>query len=86
MDIDVLDATGEPEKAQQIRWDCFENHLLRDRLRDYLKRLADFDDVIAEEKALTQSLTFPIWCRHWIFSSNGRRMSKAAKTHPPTPY
>ncbi|WP_208245761.1 DUF6880 family protein (plasmid) [Rhizobium sp. T1470] len=57
--IDVLDATGEPEKAQQIRWDSFEKHLLRDRLRDYLKRLADFDDVIAEEKALTHALTFP---------------------------
>ncbi|TGV18009.1 DUF6880 family protein [Mesorhizobium sp. M4B.F.Ca.ET.143.01.1.1] len=57
--IDVLDATGEPEKAQQIRWDSFEKHLLRDRLRDYLKRLTDFDDVIAEERALTHALTFP---------------------------
>lgn len=56
--IDVLDATGEPEKAQQIRWDSFEKHLLADRLRDYLKRLPDFDDVIAEEKAMAYALTF----------------------------
>lgn len=56
--IDVLDATGEPEKAQQIRWDSFEKHLLADRLRDYLKRLPDFDDVIAEEKAMAHALTF----------------------------
>lgn len=56
--IDVLDATGEPEKAQQIRWDSFENHLLAERLRDHLKRLPDFDDVIAEEKAMAHALTF----------------------------
>lgn len=56
--IDVLEATGVPEKAQQIRWDSFEKHLLADRLRDYLKRLPDFDDVIAEEKAMAHAMTF----------------------------
>ena len=56
--IDVLDATGEPEKAQQIRWDSFEKRLLADRLRDYLKRLPDFDDVLAEEEAMAHALTF----------------------------
>ena len=47
------------KRHSRIRWNSFEKHLLRDRLRDYLKRLADFDDVIAEEKALTHALTFP---------------------------
>lgn len=50
--IEVLDALGRPEEAQAARWGCFERSLSADHLRAYLKRLADFDDVEAEEKAL----------------------------------
>lgn len=50
--IEVLDALGRPEEAQAARWGCFERSLSPDHLRAYLKRLADFDDVEAEEKAL----------------------------------
>ncbi len=56
--IDALDATGQIETAQQIRWTAFERHLFVDRLRNYLKRLPDFDDVIAEEKAMNHALAF----------------------------
>ncbi|HLO75026.1 MAG TPA: hypothetical protein VK196_01050 [Magnetospirillum sp.] len=50
--IEALDALGRPEEAQTARWGCFERSLSTDHLRAYLKRLPDFDDVEAEEKAL----------------------------------
>lgn len=50
--IDALDALGRTDEAQKVRWGCFERSLSPDHLRAYLKRLPDFDDVEAEEKAL----------------------------------
>ena len=48
----VLDALDRPQEAQDIRWAYFERSLSPDHLREYLKRLPDFDDFEAEEKAL----------------------------------
>jgi len=50
--IDVLDALGQAEDAQAARWECFERSLSARHLRAYLKRLPDFDDVVAEKRAL----------------------------------
>ena len=50
--IDVLEALGHTDDAQAARWGCFERSLSSAHLRAYLKRLPDFDDVEAEEKAL----------------------------------
>jgi hypothetical protein len=50
--IDVLDALGRADDAQAARWSCFERSLSASHLRAYLKRLPDFDDVEAEERAL----------------------------------
>ena len=50
--IDVLEALGRGDDAQAARWGCFERSLSSTHLRGYLKRLADFADVKAEEKAL----------------------------------
>ena len=50
--IDVLEALGRADDAQAARWACFERALSSTHLRAYLKRLPDFDDVEAEEKAL----------------------------------
>lgn len=50
--IEALDALGRPGEAQTARWGCFERSLSTDHLRAYLKRLPDFDDVEAEERAL----------------------------------
>ena len=50
--IDVLDALSRHDEAQSARWDIFERSLSADYLRAYLKRLPDFDDQLAEEKAL----------------------------------
>jgi hypothetical protein len=50
--IAVLDALGRKEDAQQQRWDLFCRSLSIPHLRAYLKRLDDFADVEAEERAL----------------------------------
>ena len=43
---------GRSEEAQSSRWACFERSLSADHLRAYLKRLPDFDDIEAEQRAL----------------------------------
>jgi hypothetical protein len=50
--IEVLEALGRAGDAQAARWLCFERSLSASHLRDYLKKLPDFEDVEAEEKAL----------------------------------
>ncbi len=50
--IETLDALGRTEEAQATRLEVFEDALSASHLREYLKRLADFDDVEAEERAL----------------------------------
>jgi hypothetical protein len=57
--IEVLEALGHSEDAQSARWACFERSLSADHLRAYLKRLADFDDVEAEERALDFARAYP---------------------------
>ena len=56
--IDVLEALGRTDEAQKVRWDCFERSLSSAHLRAYLKKLTDFDDVDAEEKALDHAQGF----------------------------
>jgi hypothetical protein len=56
--IEALEAAGKKDEAQQLRWAAFEERLSVDRLRAYLKRLPDFDDVEAEERAMRHALAF----------------------------
>ena len=56
--IDVLEALGRSDDAQRVRWGCFERSLSAPHLRAYLKRLPDFDDMEAEERALDHVLGF----------------------------
>jgi hypothetical protein len=49
--IDYLDAAGEAEAAQAVRWAAFERTLSPERARAFISRLDDFDDVEAETKA-----------------------------------
>jgi hypothetical protein len=56
--IEALDATGQKEQAQTLRWEAFEKHLSSKQLRAYLKKLPDFDDVEAEERAMKHALGF----------------------------
>lgn len=57
--IDTLDALGQRERAQACRWAAFEERLSVERLRAYLKALPDFDDVVAEDKAMVHARAFP---------------------------
>ena len=56
--IEALEATGRRDEAQRLRWAAFEDRLSAERLRAYLKRLPDFDDVEAEERAMKHALGF----------------------------
>ena len=49
--IAALDALGRKDEAQQVRWTSFTETLDADHLRDHLKRLPDFEDFDAEERA-----------------------------------
>lgn len=49
--VAVLEALGRLPEAQAFRWQCFERELSVDHLKAFIKRLADFDDIEAEEKA-----------------------------------
>ncbi len=57
--LDVLEALGRNDEAQAFRLECFHHSLDADHLRAYLKRLADFDDVDAEEKAMSYAMVYP---------------------------
>ena len=47
-----LEALGRADEAQAARWSCFERSLSARHLRDHLKRLPDFEDFDAEQRAL----------------------------------
>lgn len=53
--IDVLEAEGNRQEAQDLRWAMFERDLSPQPLRDYLARLPDFDDVEALDRAFAQA-------------------------------
>jgi hypothetical protein len=57
--LEALDATGHHDEAQKRRWEAFEKTLSIPRLRTYLKGLADFDDVEAEDQAKAVAKRFP---------------------------
>lgn len=57
--IAVLDTLGRADEAQAMRWDCFHQSLSLPHLREYLKRLPDFDAFEAEEKALDHAEAAP---------------------------
>ena len=45
--IEALEATGKNDEAQRLRWQAFEARLSADRLRAFLKRLPEFEEVEA---------------------------------------
>ncbi|MFC5085949.1 DUF6880 family protein [Microvirga arabica] len=55
----VLEALGRADEAQAFRWLCFERSLNPEHLRSYLKRLPDFEDLEAEERAIAHALSHP---------------------------
>jgi hypothetical protein len=78
MRIAVLEAMGRGEEAQAYRLACFEEALEPRHLKAYLKRLPDFDDIAAEEKALTHAAAYPEVHRALFFLIEWRALAKAA--------
>ena len=54
--VDVMEALGRNVEAQAFRWQCFERTLSISHLRTYLKRLPEFEDLEAEERAISHAL------------------------------
>jgi hypothetical protein len=57
--VEVLDELGRTDEAQAMRWDLFEKVLNAHYLKDYLKRLPDFEDEEAEQRALAFAAAYP---------------------------
>jgi hypothetical protein len=56
----VCQIAREEEQAQWLRWAAFEERLSSIQLRAYLKKLPDFEDVQAEERAMRHALGFSL--------------------------
>lgn len=57
-EIAVLEAEGRSDEAREARWTLFERTLSEDTLRTLLAGLADFDDVIALDRAFATAGAF----------------------------
>lgn len=57
--IETLDALDRQDEAQALRWKSFCGSLSNARLKAYLERLPDFDDVEAEDRAIEVALVHP---------------------------
>jgi uncharacterized protein DUF6880 len=53
--IDYLEASGQGDAAQAARWASFERTLSVERAKAFTRRLADFDDVEAEQRAFAHA-------------------------------
>ena len=76
--IDVLEALGRTDDAQGARWACFERALSATHLRGYLKRLPDFEDVEAEERALHFAQSYPSLLQALSFLVSWPALERAA--------
>lgn len=77
--IGALDALDRPEEAQALRWALFETLLDAGYLKTYLKKLPDFDDDEAEERALTHAASFGDFHRGLGFLITWPALDAAAK-------
>lgn len=77
--LEALEALNRADEAQSYRWACFEQSLNEDHLRAFLKRLPDFDDMEAEEKAFSYAQAFPDVHRALGFFMNWPAHGEASK-------
>ncbi|CDZ58715.1 DUF6880 family protein [Neorhizobium galegae] len=77
--VEVLEALGRADEAQADRWTWFEQSLNDVHLRAFIRRLPDFDDMEAEEKAFAYVQAFPEVHRALAFFLRWPAMAEAAK-------
>ena len=75
----ALDALGRKDEAQAFRWSLFESRLSVERLREYIRRLPDFDDIEAERKAFALALDHPQSYQALSFFLRWPDLAKAAE-------
>jgi hypothetical protein len=73
-----MEALGRKEEAQAFRWSCFERTLNDAHLRDYLKRLPEFEDIEAEQRAMATALGFPDIHQALVFLISWPALERAA--------
>ena len=75
----VLEALDRKDEAQAFRWECFERDLSGEHLRAYLKRLPDFEDIEAEERAMAHAAAHPDLLAALAFLLNWPSLDRAAR-------
>lgn len=76
--IEVLEALKRSSEAQGERWQAFERGLDASYLKAHLKRLPDFDDMEAEERALGYVLRYPSFHQALAFLIDWPALDRAA--------
>ena len=76
--VEVLEVLGRKAEAQAFRWSCFERTLNDAHLRAYLKRLPEFEDIEAEQRAMATALAFPEIHQALAFLISWPALEKAA--------
>lgn len=77
--VEALEALEREDEAQAYRWRYFEQSLNDGHLRAYVRRLPDFDDLEAEEKAFAYAQGFPDVHRALYFFLRWPSPAEAAK-------
>lgn len=77
--IDYLEQTGATEAAQSARWAAFERTLSVEQAKAFTRRLADFDDVVAEDKAFGYAAEHPDALRGLAFLMEWPALAQAAR-------
>ena len=77
--IDYLERAGRTDDAQAARWSSFEQTLSPERARAFIGRLADFDDVEAETRALAFAAGHPSFERGLGFLMDWPAIAEAAR-------
>jgi hypothetical protein len=77
--INALESLGRNEEAQAFRLLCFEKTLDDQHLREFIRRLPDFDDIEAEERAFAYVQAFADFHGALAFFLRWPSLSEAAK-------
>lgn len=77
-EIAVLEAEGRTEEADEARWRVFERTLSADALRTLIAKLADFEDVVALDRAFALAAGHPDAMKGLSFLMNWPALREAA--------
>ena len=79
LEIRILEAVGDRDAAQALRWQAFEATLDEALLRDYLAHLPDFAEFEALDRAFAHGAAFPHRYTSLAFFLTWPRLDLAAK-------